>query len=340
MDPLRYATLPLTLRQLQYVCAIAEELSFRGAAKRCHVSQPSLSTQVAEIEGALGVRIFERSRRGVLLTSAGAEIVAHGRRILLACEDLVDLAKRHADPLAGLLRIGVIPTIGPYLLPDLDPALRRAFPKLELRWVEDRTDGLVRRIREGTLDAALLALETDLGDLERAPFGEDTFVLAAPRGHELAKGRGHLSVDVLATRRVLLLDDGHCFRDQALDLCTIAGAQEHGFRATSLTTLVQMAAAGAGVTLLPTIALEVENRRSELVIRRFRKPAPARTLAFVWRPGSHLSAPLRSLAQAASPALKAATRSSATAKARTAGTPRKPGTPGEPGEPGKPGGHA
>ena len=316
MDPLRYATLPLTLRQLQYVCAVAEELSFRGAAKRCHVSQPSLSAQVAEIESGLGVRIFERSRGGVLLTSAGDELVERARALLLASADLVDLAKRHGDPLAGVLRLGVIPTISPYLLPDLDPALRRAFPKLQIRWVEDKTESLTLKIRAGTLDAALLALESDLGDLAHAPIGEDTFVLAVPPAHELAKGRGPLSVDVLATRRVLLLDDGHCFREQALNLCTIAGAQEHGFRATSLSTLVQMAASGAGVTVLPQMALEVENRRNELMIRRFRAPAPFRTLAFVWRPGSHLGEPLRELARASDLALAAASRTTGPAKPR------------------------
>jgi LysR family hydrogen peroxide-inducible transcriptional activator len=295
----RFDHLPLTLRQLQYACAVADELSFRRAAERCHVAQPSLSSQVAELERSLGIALFERDRRRVLVTAAGAEVLARARALLLAADDLVDAARRRADPLAGALRIGVIPTIGPYLLPDLDPALRRAFPALELRWSEDQTERLVAQVQGGDLDAALLALEADLGGLEHATIGADRFVLAAPAGHPLSRGRRRLKVEDLATERVLLLDDGHCLRDQALDLCALVGAQELGFRATSMTTLVQMAASGAGITLLPAMALEVENRRAELVIRRFREPAPHRTIAFAWRPGSPLREPIEALAAAA-----------------------------------------
>lgn len=305
---MRFATLPITLRQLQYACAVAEELSFRKAAARCHVSQPSLSAQIAELENSLEVQLFERDRRGVLLTRAGEAVIGRARVLLVAAEDVVEAAKRHGDPLAGPLRVGVIPTIGPYLLPDLDPALREAFPQLQLYWTEDKTASLVAMLGAGELDVAVLALEAEIGDLEYAKIGEDPFVLAAPRGHALAAGRRAVTLEALADAKVYLLDDGHCFREQAADLCAATGAEEQGFRATSLTTLVQLADSGEGVTILPTLAVEVENRRAQLVIRKFRKPAPRRTIVFAWRRGSALGPSLRELTPAARRALAIATR--------------------------------
>lgn len=296
---MRFETLPITLRQLQYVCAVAEVLSFRRAAELCHVSQPSLSSQVAELERMLDVVLFERDRRGVMLTPAGEQIVARARVVLRESEALLDTARTHVDPLAGTLRLGVIPTVGPYLIPDLDPALREAFPRLQLRWTEEKTATLVQRIQAGDLDAGVLALGSELADLDHAEIGTDEFVLAASREHPLGKGRGSVATTVLCDQQVLLLDDGHCFRDQALDLCTSAGAAEQGFRATSLATLVQMVAGGGGLTILPSMAVEVENRRGRLHIRRFRKPAPARTLVLAWRRGSPLGPWLERLAKAA-----------------------------------------
>jgi LysR family transcriptional regulator, hydrogen peroxide-inducible genes activator len=290
---------PFTLRQLQYVVAVAEAKSFRGAAERCFVSQPSLSSQIAEVEGALGVRLFERDRRRVLLTPAGEEIVARARRVLLAADDVGDAAKRHVDPLAGTLRIGVIPTMGPYLLPEIDPALRQAFPRLNLVWTEDKTEVLVGRVQHGVLEAALLALEADLGGLEHEVVGHDPFVLALPMGHPLAKSQKPLPVRDLDHEAVLLLDEGHCLRDQALELCSTAGAEELGFRATSLGTLAQMVAGGSAITLLPETALEVENRRGLLAIRPFAAPVPSRTVVLAWRRGSALTESLRHIAREA-----------------------------------------
>ncbi|MBZ0271913.1 LysR family transcriptional regulator [bacterium] len=303
---MKYASHPLTLRQLQYVVAVAEEKNFRRAAERCHVSQPSLSAQIGQVEQALSVRLFERGRRGVLVTRAGVELVARARDILLSVDDLVETAKRHIDPLAGVLRVGVISTIGPYLLPDLDPALRAAFPGLLLRWTEDKTEALVRRVLAGELDAALLAREADIDDLACESIGEDPFVLAAPAGHKLASGKRPVRLNDLRGEDVLLLDDGHCLRDQALDLCAAAGAKELGFRATSLTTLVQMVAAGPSVTLLPRIAAPIENRRGLLSIRPFARPAPKRTLVFAWRRRSPISGPMKRLAGAARIAFESA----------------------------------
>lgn len=292
-------SLPLTLRQLQYVVAVAEEQSFRGAAKRCFVSQPALSAQVAEVERGLGVQLFERDRRRFVITQAGAEVVSRARSVLLAADDLVAAATRHSNPLAGTLRIGVIPTIGPYLLPHLDPALRARFPDLSLQWTEDKTAALVAMVEAGSLDAALLALETDIGSLIHETVGEDRFVFAAAKGERLGSLKRSVRLDELRSADVLLLDDGHCFRDQALEFCTSAGAKERSFRATSLSTLAQMVAAGGSVTLLPEIALRVENRHDQLGIRRFAKPCPKRTVALAWRRQSPLAEALSELASAA-----------------------------------------
>ncbi|WP_373049286.1 LysR substrate-binding domain-containing protein [Vulgatibacter sp.] len=293
---MRFAPLPVTLRQLQYVVAVAEEASFRGAAARCAVSQPSLSAQIAEAEGALGVRLFERDRRGVLLTAAGQELVARARRILIETGDLAEAARRFVDPLAGTLRIGVIPTLAPYLLPLAAPALRRAFPRLTVIWIEEKTPTLVEGLAKGSLDGALLALEADLGDLDYEAVGADPFVLATAPGHPLAKGRGRLRTESLAGERILLLDDGHCLREQALAICSRATVDESDVRATSLATLVQMVGAGLGVTLLPAIAVEAEAKHGGLCVRPFAPPVPHRTLAMAWRRRSPLGAALRSLA--------------------------------------------
>ncbi len=296
---MNYGALPITLRQLQYACAVADELSFRRAAERCFVSQPALSAQLAELERMLGVRLFERHSRRVLITAAGETLVAHARGVLLGTDDLLLAARQLVDPLAGMLRLGVIPTIAPYLLPDLDPALRAAWPKLDLQWTEDKTEVLVEAVKAGRLDGALLALEADIGGLAYEPLARDTFVLAVSPEHPLGDEVGPVGLGVLQSERVFLLEDGHCFRDEALDVCAMAGAEEQAFRATSLGTLTQMAAGAGGVTLLPQLAVEVENRRGSLVIRPFRAPTPGRTLAFAWRPGSPVGEALKRLADTA-----------------------------------------
>src|SRR6185503_95310 len=259
-----------SLRQLQYAVAVADTRSFRRAAEQCGVSQPSLSAQLAQLEGALGVRLFERDRRRVLLTPAG--------------DDLVDPARRLGDPLAGTLAIGVIPTVSPYLLPTAAPAIRRAHPRLTVRWLEDKTENLARELHAGRLDAALLALEADLGGpLKREVIGRDPFVLAAPRKHPLAKHARPASLSELRGAHLLLLDDGHCLRDQALAVCAGARTEELAFRATSLPTLAQMVSAGAGVTLLPRMAVATESRRAHLAVRPLSDERAFRTLALVWR---------------------------------------------------------
>lgn len=309
---------PFTLRQLQYAVAVADELSFRKAAERCHVSQPSLSAQLAQMERVLGVRLFERDRRRVLITAPGRELVERARLVLRETDDLLTLARSSADPLAGTLRIGVIPTVSPYLLPRLAADLRRAFPRLTVAWVEDKTEVLVRSLEAGTLDASLLALEARLGDFDREVLGSDPFVLATPPGHPLGAKATPAKPSELARASVLLLDDGHCFREQALAVCSRAKAHELEFRATSLSTLAQMVAGGAGVTLLPALAVSTEAKRAALSTRAFAAPAPRRTIALVWRKRSPLAGALRKLAATAREAY-----------AKAAGAPAASGARGE-----------
>ena len=287
---------PFSLRQLQYIVAVADELSFRRAAQRCHVSQPSLSAQIAQVENLLGVRLFERDRKRVLVTPAAQELVARARRVLLEADDLVQTAARARDPFSGTLRIGVIPTISPYLLPEITPRLRKNFGKLTVIWVEGKTEVLVANLEEGTLDAALLALESEIGEVEREIIAEDPFVLATGLGHPLSTSSLPASPKELKGKEVLLLDDGHCFREQALAVCGAAKATELAFRATSLPTLVQMVAAGGGVTLLPALAVPVEAGRADLCVRDFAEPRPHRTIALVWRPRSPFAGALRTIA--------------------------------------------
>lgn len=295
---------PVSLRQLQYVVAVADLGGFRRAAEACHVSQPSLSAQVAIVEHALGVQLFERSRRTVRVSAAGVALVVQARAVLMAAGDLLERSRQLADPFTGTLRIGVIPTVSPYLLPEIAPALARAYPRLAVVWSEDRTSGLVRQLNEGAIDVAILALEADLGTLDHVVLLSDLFLLATPPGHPLGAPRRRARLDDLKGTSVLLLDDGHCFRDQALQLCERAGARESEFRATSLATLVQMTSAGHAVTLLPSMALPVENRRGQLVVRSFVAPGPRRTIALAWRHGSALASAFTRLAESMRKAVK------------------------------------
>ncbi len=223
--------------RLEYIVAVADLRGFRRAAEACRTSRsPHSHAGRARRAAARRRRIFERDRRGVRLSTVGAAIVEQARRVLVAARDLRELARQSSDPFDGTMRRGVIPTIGPYLLPDITPALARAFPRLQLLWTEARTGNLIHDLKEGNLDGVLLALEADIGDLESRVIGRDRFVLAASPRHPLVKGRlsTRADVDVLNGQTVLLLDDGHCFREQAVSFCTQASAGEHSFRATSL----------------------------------------------------------------------------------------------------------
>jgi LysR family transcriptional regulator, hydrogen peroxide-inducible genes activator len=265
---------------LQYLLAVSETLHFRRAAERCQVSQPSLSAQIAELENALGVALFERNQRRVLLTEAGAALVERARRVLLEAADLSETAWRFTDPFSGSLRVGVIPTLAPYLLPRLAPALREAYPKLSLYWVEDKTALLVAAIVRGELDAALVAREADLGDLVQVTLGKDPFWVALSPGHKLARQRGPLSLEDVQGEPLLLLGEEHCLRSQVLSFCSRSEPGASAFRATSVATLVQMVAGGLG----------------GVVLRPFLPPEPGRTLSLAWRRRSATAPALRALA--------------------------------------------
>jgi len=288
----------VNLRDLRYLVALADLRHFGKAADACFVSQPTLSTQIRKLEEELGVTLVERAPRKVMLTSAGEDVVARARRIVADIDQMKEAARRSRDPESGSLRLGVFPTLGPYLLPHVLPTLQMRFPKLEMLLVEEKSDVLLARLRDGKLDAALLALPVHDEQLHAEFLFEEPFVLAAPAQHPLAS-RTSLSMDDLAEHTLLLLEDGHCLRDQALDVCRLSGANEKaGFRATSLETLRQMVAAGIGVTLLPALSVHapvVQPANIRLV--NFRDPVPSRQIALVWRRSSALDGFLKSFAK-------------------------------------------
>jgi len=277
----------MNLRDLQYLVALAETGHFGEAAARCHVSQPTLSAQVKKLEEYLGVQLFERRPRKVSLTDAGRRIVERARHITQEAEDIRELARASRDPLSGRLRMSLIPTLAPYLLPRVAPRLRKQLPGLQLMLYEHQTAPLLAKLRDGELDLALLALPADTVGLETRSLFAESFVVAMPRGHRLT-ARKRLKPADLAGETLLLLEDGHCLRDQALEVCGNVGTSEvQDFRATSLETLRQMVAAGLGITLLPRLAAEGPIAGSSgLEFRPFAPPAPARTVGAAWRKSS------------------------------------------------------
>lgn len=288
----------MNLRDLGYLVALADLRHFGKAAEACFVSQPTLSTQIMKLEEELGVTLVERAPRKVMLTVAGQDVVARARRILADVEQMKESARRSQDPESGTLRLGVFPTLGPYLLPHVLPQLQLRFPKLELLLVEEKSDVLLARLRDGKLDAALLALPIHDDHLHAELLFDEPFLLAAPSQHPLAS-KSSMTMDQLADETLLLLEDGHCLRDQALDVCRLSGANERtGFRATSLETLRQMVAAGVGVTLLPALSVHapvVQPANIRLV--KFSVPVPSRQIALVWRRSSAVDGFLHSLGE-------------------------------------------
>ncbi|MBV6423813.1 MAG: Hydrogen peroxide-inducible genes activator [Steroidobacteraceae bacterium] len=274
----------IKLRDLRYLVAVADTQHFGRAATACHVSQPTLSAQLKKLEAGLGVQLIERGPRRASLTAAGRRIVARARTMLEAADDVVEIARTFGDPLAGRLRLALLPTIGPYLLPRVTARIRRALPRLELMLYEYQTAPMLERLRAGDIDAGVLALPVDLEGLEVHALYDEPFMLAAPAGHRLAADGAVRKTD-LAGETVLLLEDGHCLRDQALDVCSRAGMHEkQDFRATSLETLRQMVASGVGVTLLPELATRgAYGAARGVVVRPFVKPAPQRRIGIVWR---------------------------------------------------------
>jgi LysR family hydrogen peroxide-inducible transcriptional activator len=274
-----------SLRQLEYARALEDHLSFREAADATGVSQPGLSTQLQALERALGVDLFERDRRGVWVTDPGRALLPRVRAVLRAAEELVEAAAAHRDPFVGRVRLGVIPTVAPFLLPRLMPLARGALQGVTWQLVEETTPRIVEAIERGDLDVGLLALEADLGSLARRPLLHEPFRFAIPAEHPLA-GRKAVEAKHVVGEELLLLGDGHCLRDQAIAWCQRVGHEGAAdWSASSLTTLVQMVASGQGATLLPASAeagLEVDG----LVLLPFRGPGPSRTIGLVWRPSS------------------------------------------------------
>ncbi len=286
-----------SIRQLECLVAVADQRNFRKAAAKLGISQPALSAQVQSAEQLLGVQVFERDRRSVLITPAGEDVVGRARLALDAIDTVGDAARRRAEPLVGPLRLGVIPTIAPYWLPALLPEVRRRFPRLELILREDQTARLLAQLDAGQLEAALVALPVP-GDVTTVAIARESFVVAAPRGAALLAKRGRLSERDLDHETVLLLEDGHCLRDQALAVCDRGGAVESmEVRATSLPTLVQMVAGGLGITLLPeAAAAALVHARGPVDVAPIGKPPPGRTIGLAWRTSSARLRELRLLA--------------------------------------------
>jgi LysR family transcriptional regulator, hydrogen peroxide-inducible genes activator len=274
----------LKLKDLRYLVAVADTRHFGRAAERSFVSQPTLSAQLKKLEEYLGVQLIERAPKRVQLTAAGEEVVERARRILDASEEIVELARGHRDPLAGRLRLALLPTIGPYLLPNIAARLRKQLPRLELMLYEYQTDPMLEKLHSGEIDVGILALPVQMDGLDSQQLYKERFTVAMPSTHRLAQ-RSSIKVGDLDNETLLLLEDGHCLRDQALDICASTAVHEkQDFRATSLETLRQMVAAGVGITLLPELAGRgaYGNARG-VAIKPFAKPVPTRTIGAVWR---------------------------------------------------------
>jgi LysR family hydrogen peroxide-inducible transcriptional activator len=292
----------ITLRQLQYLSALAKHGHFGRAAEACAVTQPALSMQIRDLERTLGVAVVERRPGEVILTDVGSEIVRRGEDVLAASRDLVDFARHRSGVLTGRLTLGMIPSLAPYVLPRMLPVLQTQFPELRLELRETQTRQLVEDIKSGALDTAMLALPVGEPDLEAIELFEDLFLLAVPSDDPRAETR-RVAVGDIDQTRLILLEEGHCLRDQALAFCATAaqgrtiGAGGTAFGASSLTTVMQMVAGGYGVTLIPQIAAEVERRDGRVKFLRLENPQPGRTIGLVFRRTSPRKADFAALGQ-------------------------------------------
>ncbi|WP_338577473.1 LysR substrate-binding domain-containing protein [Brevundimonas olei] len=288
-----------TLRQLQYLKLLAEHGSFSRAAEAAHVSQPALSSGVQELERVLGAAVVERTRGAVILTAVGAEAVRRAEDVLARAEDLVEAAQNAGKPLSGRFRLGIIPTVAPFLLPQALPGVRDLYPGLRLFLREDLTPRLIVGLKAGQLDAAVIALPYDAPGIDHARIGDDEILAAAPAGHALA-GSGPIPEGALKAEDLILLEDGHCLRDQALAAVKIdAPRGEDVFAATTLPTLVQMVSSGLGVSFLPQMAVRAGLAdHPGVVVRPISEDAPRREIVVAWRAGSSRAAEARLLAEA------------------------------------------
>ena len=285
----------MNLRALQYFVKLADLKHFSKAADACFVSQPTLSTQIKKLEEELGVQLVERAPKMIMLTPVGEEVADRARLVLSDIEQIRVVARRSSNPAEGVLRLGLFPTLAPYFLPHVVPAVRGRYPKLRLQLAEEKTEDILRMLRHGQLDAGILALPVSGEGMEIEVLFEEPFVLAVPEGHPLA-GRSKVSMRDLRGAELLLLEEGHCLRDHALEVCALADAHERvDFHATSMETLRQMVAADVGITLMPLLAVKPPIAATQnVVVRRFAEPVPKRTIAMVWRNSSALSGFLKS----------------------------------------------
>lgn len=289
----------MTLRDLEYFVALADTRHFGQAAERCHVTQPTLSMQIAKLEQELGTPLFERGKRRVGLTHAGKQILARAGSVLDGIQEIRDLARGAAGELAGPLYLGVIPTVGPYLLPHLLPELKAIYPKVKLFLREDITRNLVEQLQQSALDAAIMSLPIDAHDLEHAVFFSEALVAGLPLDHPLAKKKS-IAVQELAEDAILLLEEGNCMRDQTLNLCRGSRpADPEGYRASSVESLRQMVSAGMGCTFLPKLStIGPFAAASPIAIRPLHSPTPRRDIALVYRRTYPKAANLQELAKA------------------------------------------
>ena len=287
----------MNLRALQYFVKLAELKHFSKAAEACFVSQPTLSTQIRKLEEELGVSLVERAPRKIMLTPIGEDIAHRARHVLRDIEHIKDAARRSKDPATGTLRLGIFPTLAPYMLPHVIPVLRQEYPELRMQLAEEKTEIILNMLDQGRLDAGLLALPVDEQGMEIEILFEEPFVTAMPASHPLSDSQS-INLQDLEGEELLLLEDGHCLRQHALEVCALAGARERvDFHATSMETLRQMVAANAGVTLMPVLSVRPPIPPTEnIALRRFEAPAPSRTIALVWRSSSQMGKFLRKLA--------------------------------------------
>ncbi len=293
-----------TLRQLRYLTLLAEHGSFRAAALAAHVSQPALSAGIAELERVLGAPVVDRSRTGLILTAVGQAAVERAEDILARAEDLVDAARAAGRPLTGRFRLGVIPTIAPFMLPAALPRLKADYPELKLYLREDLTPRLVQGLKTGALEAALIALPYDMSGLDWVHVADDELLAATPADHPLARGAS-VDPEALDGEAMILLEDGHCLREHALAACGLGDpgpGDEQGFAASSLPTLVEMVGSGLGVSFLPAMAVRSGlTLNSRVAVRPLTTDHPSREIVVAWRKGSSRGAEARLLAEAFKP---------------------------------------
>jgi len=286
----------MNLKDLKYLVALADTGHFGKAAARTFVSQPTLSAQLKKLEEYLGVKLVERQPKNVQLTDVGKQVVMRARRMLEEGDEIVALARSNTDPLAGKLKLALIPTIGPYLLPRIMPKIRKALPHLSLMLYEYQTEPLLKHLRDGEIDIGIMALPISQDGLESQKLYDEAFTVAIPNSHPLAE-KSTIKVQDLKGQTLLLLEDGHCLREQALEVCSRVDVHEaEDFRATSLETLRQMVIAGLGITLLPENAVDAPfGSQRGMSVRHFARPAPTRTVGAIWRKSSTRTAAISEL---------------------------------------------